>query len=197
MRHADSILLRRTSLATGTLGVRFRRVCIGGRSHCRKTKASVTMTNGRGEVTERLKVLASKASVRETVPWVRIPPSPPYFNGCTFYGTPRGWSPPQCLLSPDSAPTMADHFGCYWYSRLPLIVFYTWVWAQQPRDWQTYLSLRGALTQNYRPIPRRKIQLPTSLDRVVGHWDAARGTFPVCALIRPLVVLNDLLTVIV
>src|SRR5271168_607458 len=31
----------------------------------------------RGEVTERLKVLASKASVRETVPWVRIPPSPP------------------------------------------------------------------------------------------------------------------------
>ena len=33
--------------------------------------------NDRGEVTERLKVLASKASVRETVPWVRIPPSPP------------------------------------------------------------------------------------------------------------------------
>ena len=31
----------------------------------------------RGEVTERLKVLASKASVRGTVPWVRIPPSPP------------------------------------------------------------------------------------------------------------------------
>ena len=30
-----------------------------------------------GEVTERFKVLASKASVRETVPWVRIPPSPP------------------------------------------------------------------------------------------------------------------------
>jgi uncharacterized DUF497 family protein len=38
------------------------------------------MTNGRGEVTERLKVLASKASVRETVPWVRIPPSPPYLQ---------------------------------------------------------------------------------------------------------------------
>ena len=36
------------------------------------------MANGRGEVTERLKVLASKASVRETVPWVRIPPSLPY-----------------------------------------------------------------------------------------------------------------------
>src|ERR1700731_2757694 len=80
MRDADSILFRRTSLAPGTLSVRFRRVCIGGRSHCRKTKASVTMTNGRGEVTERLKVLASKASVRETVPWVRIPPSPPYLR---------------------------------------------------------------------------------------------------------------------
>jgi hypothetical protein len=36
----------------------------------------------RGEVTERLKVLASKASVRETVPWVRIPPSPPFFRVC-------------------------------------------------------------------------------------------------------------------
>src|SRR5579859_7598644 len=35
------------------------------------------MVPDRGEVTERLKVLASKASVRETVPWVRIPPSPP------------------------------------------------------------------------------------------------------------------------
>src|SRR5882672_2752078 len=33
--------------------------------------------NDRGEVAERLKALASKASVRETVPWVRIPPSPP------------------------------------------------------------------------------------------------------------------------
>jgi hypothetical protein len=29
-------------------------------------------------VAERLKALASKASVRETVPWVRIPPSPPF-----------------------------------------------------------------------------------------------------------------------
>ncbi len=33
--------------------------------------------NDRGEVAERLKALASKANVRETVPWVRIPPSPP------------------------------------------------------------------------------------------------------------------------
>src|SRR6266478_9445516 len=31
-----------------------------------------------GEVTERLKVLASKASVGETPPWVQIPPSPPF-----------------------------------------------------------------------------------------------------------------------
>src|SRR5580693_2844320 len=49
-------------------------------AHCRKCKPSVTMANGRGEVTERLKVLASKASVRETVPWVRIPPSPPFLK---------------------------------------------------------------------------------------------------------------------
>src|SRR3984885_3526438 len=32
----------------------------------------------RGEVSEWLKELASKASVGETQPWVRIPPSPPY-----------------------------------------------------------------------------------------------------------------------
>jgi hypothetical protein len=31
-----------------------------------------------GEVSERLKELASKASVGEILPWVRIPPSPPY-----------------------------------------------------------------------------------------------------------------------
>jgi hypothetical protein len=31
----------------------------------------------RGEVSERLKELASKASVGEILPWVRIPPSPP------------------------------------------------------------------------------------------------------------------------
>jgi hypothetical protein len=30
-----------------------------------------------GEVSERLKELASKASVGEILPWVRIPPSPP------------------------------------------------------------------------------------------------------------------------
>src|SRR6202022_3080962 len=31
----------------------------------------------RGEVSERLKELASKASVGEILPWVQIPPSPP------------------------------------------------------------------------------------------------------------------------
>src|SRR5580704_9581344 len=51
-------------------------------AHCRESKPSVRMRNSRGEVTERLKVLASKASVRETVPWVRIPPSPPEFPPC-------------------------------------------------------------------------------------------------------------------
>jgi hypothetical protein len=34
--------------------------------------------NHRGEVSERLKELASKASVGEILPWVRIPPSPPF-----------------------------------------------------------------------------------------------------------------------
>jgi hypothetical protein len=34
----------------------------------------------RGEVSERLKELASKASVGEILPWVRIPPSPPFFK---------------------------------------------------------------------------------------------------------------------
>ena len=36
--------------------------------------------NGRGEVSERLKELASKASVGGTLPWVRIPPSPPFLQ---------------------------------------------------------------------------------------------------------------------
>jgi hypothetical protein len=53
-------------------------------AHCRESEPSATMRNSRGEVTERLKVLASKASVRETVPWVRIPPSPPYSFSLTF-----------------------------------------------------------------------------------------------------------------
>src|SRR6266481_6508016 len=34
----------------------------------------------RGEVSERLKELASKASVGGTLPWVQIPPSPPFFT---------------------------------------------------------------------------------------------------------------------
>src|SRR5437879_11891123 len=37
---------------------------------------------GRGEVSERLKELASKASVGGTLPWVQIPPSPPSFLRC-------------------------------------------------------------------------------------------------------------------
>jgi hypothetical protein len=36
--------------------------------------------NSRGEVSERLKELASKASVGGTLPWVQIPPSPPVFS---------------------------------------------------------------------------------------------------------------------
>src|SRR6266581_4953249 len=41
--------------------------------------------NHRGEVTEWLKVLASKASIRGTVSWVRIPPSPPYLSFPAYY----------------------------------------------------------------------------------------------------------------
>src|SRR6266481_5438589 len=54
---------------------------IGRASDCREMQRSATIKSvtDRGEVAERLKALASKASVRETVPWVRIPPSPPYF----------------------------------------------------------------------------------------------------------------------
>ena len=37
-----------------------------------------------GEVSERLKELASKASVGETLPWVQIPPSPPFFCAGIF-----------------------------------------------------------------------------------------------------------------
>src|SRR6266436_2198556 len=52
---------------------------IGRASDCREMQRSATIKSvtDRGEVAERLKALASKASVRETVPWVRIPPSPP------------------------------------------------------------------------------------------------------------------------
>jgi len=35
-----------------------------------------------GEVSEWLKEHAWNACVRESVPWVRIPPSPPFINGC-------------------------------------------------------------------------------------------------------------------
>jgi hypothetical protein len=42
------------------------------------------LRNNLGEVAERLKALASKASVRETVPWVQIPPSPPYLQVADF-----------------------------------------------------------------------------------------------------------------
>jgi hypothetical protein len=46
--------------------------------HCPTSKGSATIAyTNRGEVSERLKELASKASVGGTLPWVRIPPSPP------------------------------------------------------------------------------------------------------------------------
>jgi hypothetical protein len=42
-----------------------------------KRRRLLRLQNDRGEVSERLKELASKASVGGTLPWVRIPPSPP------------------------------------------------------------------------------------------------------------------------
>ena len=48
-----------------------------------------------GEVSERLKELVSKTSVRVTVPRVRIPPSPSN-SRATFLS---GWSPVVCALA--------------------------------------------------------------------------------------------------
>jgi hypothetical protein len=61
-----------------------------------------------GEVTEWFKVLASKASVRETVPWVRIPPSPPHNSiifipcSCRFFGRDRASRSTGVNLFPES-----------------------------------------------------------------------------------------------
>src|SRR5271154_5483642 len=49
-------------------------------------------SQNRGEVSERLKELASKASVGETRPWVQIPPSPPYLRPL--------WVSSPCLCPP-------------------------------------------------------------------------------------------------
>jgi hypothetical protein len=38
----------------------------------------------KGEVTEWLNVPVSKTGVRASVPWVRIPPSPPFINLCVL-----------------------------------------------------------------------------------------------------------------
>src|SRR4029077_12967856 len=47
--------------------------------------------SSRGEVSERLKELASKASVGGTLPWVQIPPSPPVFS-FTQNGSDCAWA---------------------------------------------------------------------------------------------------------
>src|ERR1700756_3584600 len=58
------------------------------------------VTADRGEVTERLKVLASKASVGETPPRVQIPPSPPFKPKRirTFENAETGFPCPDSLL---------------------------------------------------------------------------------------------------
>ncbi len=50
---------------------------------CKRLLSYGNQSQRRGEVSERLKELASKASVGGTLPWVRIPPSPPsYVRRC-------------------------------------------------------------------------------------------------------------------
>ena len=67
--------------------------------NCREWNASATMNlHRRGEVSERLKELASKASVGEILPWVRIPPSPPLSLFCCIY---KPWCLSWCLLCTD------------------------------------------------------------------------------------------------
>jgi hypothetical protein len=66
----------------GTIHVS-RRTCLtfAQSASCERWKRLLSYENPRGEVSERLKELASKASVGETLPWVRIPPSPPLYRG--------------------------------------------------------------------------------------------------------------------
>src|SRR6185312_3644871 len=58
---------------------------------CGQNRAPISFRNNpqenysfepRGEVAERLKAPHSKCGVRATVPWVRIPPSPPFTQNC-------------------------------------------------------------------------------------------------------------------
>src|SRR6266436_77075 len=84
---------------------------IGRASDCREMQRSATIKSvtDRGEVAERLKALASKASVRETVPWVRIPPSPPLPLFSCIY---KPWCLSWCLLCTGFRPIIGGKVAC-------------------------------------------------------------------------------------
>src|SRR6267154_439491 len=68
MRDDSAIVLRNSPIDAGG-----QNALLGARIVCYDCES-------RGEVSERLKELASKASVGGTLPWVQIPPSPPYLK---------------------------------------------------------------------------------------------------------------------
>jgi len=53
--------------------------------HGERAESSVYDCASCGEVSARLKELASKASVGGTLPWFQIPPSPPIFPFLTYF----------------------------------------------------------------------------------------------------------------
>src|SRR5580765_3172544 len=78
-----------------------------------------------GEVSERFKEHAWKACVGETRPWVRIPPSPPFFHTspCTRADAtarrflPREWRAARsaildCVTGQQPGRRTTTHFGC-------------------------------------------------------------------------------------
>src|SRR6266481_1985776 len=62
-----------------------------------------------GEVSERLKELASKSSVGGTLPWVQIPPSPPLPLFCCIY---KPWCLSWCLLCTGFPPIIGGKEAC-------------------------------------------------------------------------------------
>src|SRR6202166_5269331 len=89
MRSHSAGILRDPALDVHNQPRRPEPASVGKITHHRKTAGLLSAASvcydykcRRGEVSERLKELASKASVGETLPWVQIPPSPPYFRLC-------------------------------------------------------------------------------------------------------------------
>src|SRR6266404_9425676 len=97
MRGDSAIVLRNSPLdATGQIAlVSVRIVCYDYKS--------------RGEVSERLKELASKASVGGTLPWVQIPPSPPLPLFSCIY---KPWCLSWCLLCTGFRPIIGGKGAC-------------------------------------------------------------------------------------